>query len=158
MQKFPMPFVAATLLLGLCNRAHADSSSDLAAVTAANNAFYSAESALDAAAMEKVWAHEDYVAIIGPRAIAPMIGWAVLQPYFAKNFGNMAQFSLKPVDAHIRVNGNTAWVVGKEEVGNTSKLKDGTPISSRPTLVTNIFEKNGERWLMVSHHAQETPQ
>ncbi len=129
----------------------ADSSSDLAAVAAANNAFYSAESALDVAAMEKVWAHEDYVAIVSPRANAPMIGWTALQAYFAKNFGNMAQFSLKPVDAHVRVNGNTAWVVGKEEVGSTSKLKDGTPISSRSTLVTNIFEKNGERWLMVSH-------
>lgn len=149
--------IAVTLLLGT-GAALAQSAADIGAVTAANNAFYAAELRLDLPSMEKVWAHEEYVALAGPRAVAPLIGWTALQPYFARNFGNMAQFSLKPVDAHVHVNGDTAWVVGKEEVGNTSKLKDGTPISSRPTIVTNIFEKHGDNWLMVAHHAQEIPQ
>jgi hypothetical protein len=56
-------------------------------VTAANHAFYAAESALDVPSMEKVWAHEEYVALASPRAMAPLIGWTALQSYFARNFG-----------------------------------------------------------------------
>ena len=37
--------------------------------------------------MEKVWAHEEYVALASPRAMAPLIGWTALQSYFARNFG-----------------------------------------------------------------------
>src|SRR4051794_11283309 len=128
-------------LISAASMVWAQSVDDVAAVTMANDAFYAAQSALDAPAMDKVWAHKDYVANSGPRAKAPTIGWTELQPYFVKNFGNMAEFSLKPLDTRVQVNGNAAWVIGKEEIGGTSKLKDGTLISSRPTIVTNIFEK-----------------
>jgi ketosteroid isomerase-like protein len=155
------PILSSALALGaLISGASvvcAQPADDLAAVMMANNAFYAAQSALDAPAMDKVWAHKGYVANAGPRAKAPTIGWTELQPYFVKNFGNMAEFSLKPVDTQVQVNGNAAWVIGKEEIGSTSRLKDGTLISSRPTIVTNIFEKDDGKWLMVAHHAQEIP-
>ncbi len=145
------------LLLGTW-AALAQSTDDVAAVTAANNAFYAAQTALDMPSMETVWAHEDYIAFAGPRAKEPTTGWTAIQPYLARNFGNLAQFSLKPVDVHVHVYGNSAWAFGKEEIGTGSKLKDGTPISSRPTIVTNMFEKHGDKWLMFAHHAQEIPQ
>src|ERR1700760_3920702 len=81
--------IATALLLGN-GAAHAQYA--VTAVTAANDAFYAAESALDVPSMEKVRAHEEYVALAGPRSTAPLIGWTALQSYFARSFGNMAQF------------------------------------------------------------------
>jgi ketosteroid isomerase-like protein len=147
----------AAIVTALALTGEARSADDAQAVTAANDAFYAAETARDMPSMEKVWAHENYVAFAGPRAKEPTIGWTALQSYLTRSLGNFAQFSLKPVDTHVRVFGDTAWVIGKEEVGADSKMKDGTPISSRPTIVTNVFEKHGGQWLMVVHHAQEIP-
>jgi ketosteroid isomerase-like protein len=75
-----------------------------------------------------------------------------------KTWSNFAELKVNPVAQHARVNGNVGWVIGQEEVGSTSRLKNGTSISSRPTIVTNIFEKQGDKWLLVSHHAQEPSQ
>ena len=150
-------FLATALLPGI-GAASAQSAADIEAVTAANNAFYTAESALDMPSMEKVWAHEDYVAFAVPRTKDPTIGWTAVQSLLTRNFANLSQISLTPVDTHVHIYGDSAWAFGKEEVGSASKLKDGTPLSSRPTIVTNIFEKHGGKWLMVAHHAQEIPQ
>ena len=49
--------IAVVLGFGM-GSARAQLNTEVADVTAANNAFYTALSALDAAAMEKVWAHE----------------------------------------------------------------------------------------------------
>ena len=58
--------IAVLLSIGVAARAQ--TGADIQAVTAANNAFYTAVSTLDAAAMEKVWAQEFYVNNIGPRS------------------------------------------------------------------------------------------
>lgn len=148
---------AAVLFLGI-GTAQAQSAADIAAVTAANNAYYIALSALDLPSIEKAWAHEDYDALAGPRHPAPLIGWVAIQAFYAKNVDNLAEISVKPVDVRMRINGNSAWTISREEVGSTSKLKNGTLISSRPTIATNMFEKFGDKWLMVAHHAQEISQ
>jgi ketosteroid isomerase-like protein len=151
--------LATTLLWGVGSTAvRAQSQADVAAVIAANNGYYAALSALDMAAMENVWSHEDYVSQVRPRNAAPLTGWSTIQPYFAKTWANFSELTVKPVEPRARVNGNVGWVIGQEEVGSTSRLKNGTPISSHPTIVTNIFEKHGDKWLLVSHHAQEPSQ
>jgi hypothetical protein len=73
--------------------AHAQSSTDVAAVTAANIAFYSALGALDAAAMEKVWAHEPYVTSIGPANKTVTTGWASLQEGYKSFVARMLRTS-----------------------------------------------------------------
>ena len=78
---FTAAMVGALLVAG-----EARSADDTAAVTAANNAFYAAETARDPSAMEKLWAHEDYVAFVGPRTKEPLIGWTALQPYWTRNW------------------------------------------------------------------------
>jgi ketosteroid isomerase-like protein len=59
------------------------------------------------------------------------------------------------VDAHIRVNGNLAWEIGVET--GRAHMKDGTT-RKVDWIVTNVYEKLGDRWLMVSHHVQPRPQ
>ena len=151
--------LAATLILCAGSiSARAQSQADVAAVIAANNGYYVALSALDMAAMENVWAHEDYASQVGPRNAAPLTGWTTIQPYLAKTWANFSELKVRPVELRARVNGNVGWVIAQEEVGSPSRLKNGTPISSRPTIVTNIFEKHGDKWLLVSNHAQEPSQ
>ena len=154
--------LTAVLLWGFGNaEALGQSQADVAAVLEANAGYYAALSALDMDAMEKVWAHEDYVSQVGPRNAAPLAGWATIQPYLIKTWSNFAELKVNPVAQHaarVKQWQRVGWVIGQEEVGSTSRLKNGTSISSRPTIVTNIFEKQGDKWLLVSHHAQEPSQ
>ena len=104
--------IAVLLGLGM-GSAHAQSSTEVADVTAANNAFYTALSALDAAAMEKVWAHKSYVTNIAPPSKAVAIGSAAVQGSYRDGpIARNAQMSIKPVETQIHINGNVAWVVG----------------------------------------------
>jgi ketosteroid isomerase-like protein len=150
--------IAVLLGLGM-GSAHAQSESDVAEVSAANNAFYAALSALDAAAMEKVWAHEPYVTSIGPANKAVTTGWVALQDgyksFMACTAPTIAQVMNKPVDTQVHINGNVAWVVGRGTYERT--MKDGTS-NAGENFMTNVFEKKEGRWLMVSHHAQRVPQ
>jgi ketosteroid isomerase-like protein len=147
--------IAVLVALGVGN-ARAQTDADVAAVTAANNAFYTAMTGLDAAAMEKVWAPEAYITNIGPRdKTVSAIGSPVVQNGFKSFFAALAQMVLKPIDPQVHVNGNVAWTVGLET--GEAKQKDGTS-RAIANLVTNIFEKKDGRWLLVSHHAQAVPQ
>jgi ketosteroid isomerase-like protein len=146
--------IAALVGIGVGN-ARAQTDADVAAVTAANNAFYTAMSGLDAAAMEKVWAPEAYITNIGPREKTVTIGSPVVQNGFKSFFPALAQMTLKPVNPQVHINGNVAWTVGLET--GEAKAKDGTP-RQIANLVTNIFEKKDGRWLLVAHQAQPVPQ
>jgi hypothetical protein len=52
-------------------------------------------------------------------------------------------------------NGNLTWEMGQES--RAQKMKDGKegPIDY---ITTNVYEKIGGRWLIVSHHVQPKPQ
>jgi ketosteroid isomerase-like protein len=114
---------AVLLTTGVSVRAQTNA--DVAAVTAANNAFYSAVSALDAAAMEKVWSQEPYVASIGPRSKTIAVGSAAVQESYKKDvMAMLAHLTAKPIDTEVHVNGNVAWVIGKET--SEGKTKDGS--------------------------------
>jgi ketosteroid isomerase-like protein len=144
------------VLVGIgAGNARAQADGDVAAVTAANNAFDTAMSGLDAAAMAKIWAPEAYITNIGPRSKTVVIGSPVVQNDFKDFFTALAQMVLKPVDPQVHVNGNVAWTVGLET--GEAKSKDGAS-RAIANLVTNVFEKKDGRWLLVSHQAQAVPQ
>jgi ketosteroid isomerase-like protein len=135
--------------------ANAQPGDDTAAVLAANQAFYAALSALDLAAMENIWAHDPDVLYIGPFHRKIVIGWPAVRNEFVANKANVAEISVKPLNMHVRVNGDTAWVFGAEEGAALPKVGIS---ASGSNFVTNIFKKTDGRWLMVAHHAQRIPQ
>jgi ketosteroid isomerase-like protein len=145
--------IAVLLSIGVGARAQTDA--DITAVTAANNAYYSALSTLDAAAMEKAWARESYIANVGPFAKAIQIGSSAVQDGFKTFAPGVAQLVVKPSETQVRINGNVAWTIGRETA--VGKLKNDASISGE-NFVSNVFEKKDGRWLMVSHHAQRVPQ
>ena len=122
---------------------------DAAAVTAANQAFYTALSAHDGAAMLRLYAEAPYVAEVHPGADAPLVGWATFDRW-AQGV-TKSRLSVTPRVATMHVNGDTAWVVGTERVRGT--LGNGTPIDT-VTMFTNVFEKRGGTWLLVAHEGR----
>ncbi len=136
--------------------ANAEQSTDNDAVKAAHASFLTALSSKDANAMEAVWAKKPYVVNIGPRSKSPAVGYAnAVANYWPQTFGRFSEISVTALSiAQIRIDGRLATVVGTEGVvGKTTK---GKSIKSR-LFVTNIFEKEGNQWLLVSHHAQRIP-
>ncbi len=130
--------------------------SDVDAVKAANAAFYAALSARDVKKMEAVWATKAYVVNMGPRLKTFAVGHdEAVAKWWPAAFEHFLELNVSmSTVAQLQVNGNAAWVVGNESATGVTKAG---PVKFQ-TFVTNIFEKDGGRWLMVSHHAQPIPQ
>ena len=148
-----IPALGLALLPG---SAVAQQAADVDGVKAASKEFYAALAVLDnGEAMEKVWAHTPYITYVGPRAKNIIVGWDALNKYWQDTNKLFAERKPTLSDQHIHVNGNLAWEMGQES--GTQKLKDGKagPIDF---ITTNVYEKIGGRWLIVSHHVQPKPQ
>ena len=148
-----IPALGLALLPG---SAVAQQAADVDGVKAASKEFYAALAVLDnGEAMEKVWAHTPYVTYVGPRAKTIIVGWDALNKYWQDTNKLFAERKPTLSDQHIHVNGNLAWEMGQES--GTQKMKDGKegPIDY---ITTNVYEKIGNRWLIVSHHVQPKPQ
>jgi ketosteroid isomerase-like protein len=135
--------------------ASAQSAADVDAVRAANAAFYTALSARDVKKMEAVWANKPYVVNMGPRMKTFAVGHdEAVAKWWPAAFEFFQELNVTMTPSQVQANGKVAWVVGNESA--TGVTKNG-PVKFT-TFVTNIFEKEGDRWLMVSHHAQPIPQ
>jgi len=148
--------LAAILLIGLvvlAGPANAQSS-ETEAIKAANQAFYDALSGRDMKAMEAAWANKPYVVIIGPRSKEIGLGYEdAVANYWPRTFDQFSEIDAKLTSiAHIHVDGKFASVVGTESA--VLQPKAGGEPRKLDLFVTNLFEKDGDRWLMISHHAQ----
>src|SRR5262249_42109459 len=140
-----------------CGIGYAEQRSDSDNVNAAVNAFHAALSNLDIGKMQNVWAQEPYVVLINPRDKAPAVGWdAVKKDWQTGVIGFWAELKLSPKQTpQIHVDQTTAWTTGV--VGVEGKNKSGQALSFT-IIETQVYEKRGDRWLMVSHHASRVPE
>jgi ketosteroid isomerase-like protein len=147
-------FVGVALLAG---DGIAQQRSDNDNVNATIDAFHAALSNLDMGKMQNVWAQEPYVVLINPRDKAPAIGWdAVKKDWQDGVFGFWAELKLSPKQApQIHINQGIASTTGV--VGVEGKDKRGQALSFT-IIETQVYEKRGDRWLMVSHHASRVPE
>jgi ketosteroid isomerase-like protein len=152
-------FVAFALIVisAIAARSASAQSSDSEAITATHQAFYAALSSRDIKAMEAVWANKPYVVNIGPRSKTALVGYAkAVTKYWLEAFEFFAQISASSTSiAQVHSDGKTGWVIGTESA--TLQPKSGGDPLKFDTFVTNIFEKEGDHWLMISHHAQIIP-
>jgi ketosteroid isomerase-like protein len=148
--------LAGTAITFSASTVVAQKAADEEGVKAASKAFYQALGTLDGGpSMEKVWAHTPYVTYVGPRSKTIIVGWEPLKKYWADTDKLFSQRPISLSDQHIHANGNLAWEVGRET--GPAKMKDGTDTAA-DYIVTNVYEKIGGRWLIVSHHVQPKPQ
>jgi ketosteroid isomerase-like protein len=151
-------WLAAFLLMVVGNApSNAQSSSEVDAIKAANQSFYQALSARDLKAMEAVWANKPYVINIGPRSKTIAVGYEnAVSKYWAGAFDFFSQMSASATSiTQVQTDGKIAWVVGTEHA-ELQPRSGGEPLKI-DNFVTNVFEMDGNRWLMISHHAQVIP-
>lgn len=121
---------------------------DVAAVTAANEAFYRAFETLDIAEMEKVWLRASHIKCIHP-GWPLLCGWGPIMTSWERIFDNTFAMRFVLTDVRVEVAGSLAWVVLIENL--ESQGYDG--LSRSQILTTNVLEKQGGQWLIVHHHA-----
>lgn len=121
--------------------------SDSDAVKQANQGFYRAFESLDVHKMRGVWAQSEDISCVHP-------GWPLLKGFeqvmesWKRIFENTSMMQFTITGAVIRVEGDSAWVMGTE---NIATLVDGK-VAEAKVQATNIFIKRDGRWLMVHHH------
>ena len=107
----------------------------------------------DGSAMAKVWVKEPFVTYASPSSKSFVMGWDAMKKVWAGN-DRYAKRDVSVKDAQIHVVGPLAWEMGYE-TGQVT-MKDGAP-REIDGIVTNVYQKVGERWLMVSHHVSQRP-
>ena len=146
----------ATMLALFASGAASQQLPDIDAVKRASTAFYSALPVLDdGSAMQRVWANAPYVTYVGPQSKSVIVGWEAQKNYWNEFNKLFSQRSVSLVDDHVHVNGNLAWEIGVET--GQAQMKDGAT-RKVDWIATNVYEKLGGQWLMVSHHVQPRPQ
>jgi ketosteroid isomerase-like protein len=123
---------------------------DVQRVEAATKDFIAAISARDIESMDKLWAHEVYATFMGPLCTIIVVGWDGVRKAWEMRFGQFDRVTISLAESHVHVNGNVAWAVGVERV---QLLRKNGPTLGFDTFATNVIEKHGDRWLVVSHQA-----
>ena len=119
----------------------------------ANESFYQAFNRGDLNLMKSVWAQNDSVACIHP-------GWEVLRGFdviiqsWEKIFVGSENLEIKLSEIKVSGDGGMIWVSCQENLFAMSM--SGVQVSK--VHATNLFEKVGDQWKMVLHHASSVPQ
>ncbi len=116
-------------------------------VTRANQDFYAAFESLDIARMDRIWAHQEYVTCIHP-GWSLRVGWPSVRDSWVLIFNNTFSMKFDLTEIQIQVAGDLAWVICTE---NITSQQGEAAVESR-VLATNLYEKSGERWLIIHHH------
>jgi len=132
-----------------------ESSQDIPAIAAADQAFYTALSDRSIQAMAGVWADKPYSINIGPKSKVMDVGWNAIRAYWERSFDYFSQISVTKSDTKIQTDGKLAWVVGIEHAV-LQPSAGGEPLKF-DTFSTHIFEKDNGHWQLLSHHAQIIP-
>ena len=145
-------FVIATIVVAVdaARMEVASGNSEIDGVHAANQAFAAAISNRDIAAIDELWAHESYATFVGPLSTTLVVGWDGVRKAWQMRFGQFERVAVSVTESRVHVNGSVAWSVGVE---NVRLLRKNGETLAFDAFTTNVFEKRGDRWLLVSHQA-----
>lgn len=125
-------------------------------VKAAHNAFHAALGSLDVAKMAALWAKDAGVTLVNPSDKSVAVGWDAVKTDWENTFNANSQLKVTQKNGpYIQVKGDVAWVTG---LANAElKLKTGDAVINALTFETDVYEKRGGQWLLVSHAAWRAP-
>ena len=116
-------------------------------VTQTNEAFYKAFESLDVAAMDQVWAHQEYVTCIHP-GWSIRVGWPAVRDSWVVIFNNTFSMEFQLTELQVQVAADVAWVICTENI--TSRVGEATQNSQ--VVATNLYERIGDSWKIIHHH------
>ena len=120
-------------------------------IKGAIDGFHAALTSLDMKKMEPIWAHESYVMLINPSAKNISVGWEAVKKNWEATFNGLGELKVTQTDGpNIHVNGDVAWATGL--VSAQLKTKTGAAVTEN-VFETDVFEKHGGGWQLVSHTA-----
>jgi ketosteroid isomerase-like protein len=140
----------AAAVVSAIPRPAAAQTSEADAVRVANATYYAAFSSRDIGAMEALWPRTAAAAAVHPFSRTPAVGWEAVRRSYEEAFARFAEVSATMGEPHIVVHQGTAWVVGTETLRGRRPNGEAVNVTA---LATNILEKQGDRWLVVLHHA-----
>ncbi len=123
------------------------------AVIEANRSFYRAFESLQVENMESVWSRDASIVCIHP-GWRKLEGWGPVMNSWDRIFDNVFEMKFEITELDVRVSGDLAVVVTEENLAQRGY--DGMGRSQ--VLATNVFERNGEKWLLVLHHGSPVMQ
>ena len=119
-----------------------------AAVADANAQFYRAFEALDLAAMDAAWAHDDDVKCVHP-GWPLLTGWGAVRESWQAIFANTEEMRCTIADVRVVIHGHLGWVTCTENILSDVRGR----VSVTAILATNLFARLPDGWRMVHHHA-----
>jgi ketosteroid isomerase-like protein len=120
----------------------------LAQVEEANARFYRAFEALALDRMDAVWAHTAGVQCVHP-GWPRIVGWDAVRSSWETIFSNTTEMRFTISDVRVAGGPEVAWVTCTENI--LSEVGDRVSVTA--LLATNVFERDGDDWRMVLHHA-----
>ena len=149
-------FASVSLVSVVVATATGTSYGEEADIKAAVDAYHTALGTLDISKMEPLWAHDPNVMLVNPRDTSITVGWDAVKNNWETAWTNYSSLKVTQLDGpHVVVKGDVAWSTGIANAVLT--LKTGNTITA-PTFETDVFEKRGSQWLLVSHIASRVPQ
>ncbi len=127
--------------------------SDREALIEANQAFYKAFESLDIEKMELMWLRDTKIVCIHP-GWRKLTGWGPIMHSWERIFDGVFEMKFELRDLHVIASGDLGVVVTEENL--TQRGYDGTMRTQ--VLATNIYERIGNKWLMVLHHGSPVMQ
>jgi ketosteroid isomerase-like protein len=127
--------------------------SDREAIIEANRAFYQAFESLDLEKMELLWLRDPKIICIHP-GWRKLTGWGPIMNSWERIFDGVFEMKFELRDVHPIVSGDMAVVVTEENL--SQRGYEGTMRTQ--VLATNIYERVGNRWMMVLHHGSPVMQ
>ena len=117
--------------------------SDLEQVRAANQAYYTALSARDLPAIERVWARSPRdVNVAPPIKPAAHTGWDTIKQNYQTFWATLDELTVSMAEPHLVIHGSVAWVYGIEQ---SKRKATGGQVSGGSNFGTSIFIKEGGR-------------
>ncbi|MDX1411032.1 MAG: nuclear transport factor 2 family protein, partial [Nitrospirales bacterium] len=119
----------------------------IAEVTRTNEAFYKAFESLDVAAMDQIWAHQEYITCIHP-GWSIRVGWPAVRDSWVVIFNNTFSMEFQLTELQVQVAADVAWVICTENISS----RVGETTQNSRVVATNLYERIGDDWKIIHHH------